>query len=418
MELTAQRVRIVSIGDELLCGHTLNTNAQVLSDALFQQGVIPVSHRVIPDDPDEIRRVLQDELSFEQDVITTGGLGPTLDDNTKQVVAGLFGCQLVENSTLLQELQKRYGVEFPTLHNQSLQPEGAILLPNQVGTAPGILLQNDTLFPHARLFVLPGPPHEMKDVFFHVVLPSYFSGQSFSRYYRLVGASEHEIDPFLRTMETKWPQLHIGIYPSYGLVGVRFFVEKLSQASILDEACTAFNSEFQARLIEDKTLEDAVIRTLKVKGLTIGSAESCTAGGLMARLTSVPGASQVCAGGVICYQEHVKEHLLGVPRELIEEKGVVSPEVTQKMAEGLQALLGVDVAIAISGYFGPTCGQEAPVGTVCAVFALPQRIVSKKYRFQGTRQSICEQTIQTVLAALVEVFQDYTHATSSLNPDS
>jgi nicotinamide-nucleotide amidase len=398
-------VRIVAIGDELLCGHTLNTNAQVLSNALFQQGVIPVSHRVVSDDPNEIRTVLLEELSFGHDVITTGGLGPTLDDLTKKVVSDLFDRRLVQNKELLRELEERYGEGFPTLFNQSIQPEGATLLSNQVGTAPGIFLEDEKLFPHARLFVLPGPPDEMKDVFFRTVLPRYFSGKSFSRYFHILKGKEHEIDPFLRSLSAKWPQLHIGIYPSYGLVGVRFFVEDSSLAAILEEVCVAFESRFRTQLIEEATLEAAVYRILKEKKITIGTAESCTAGGFMARLATIPGSSETCVGGVICYQNSVKEKLLRVPAELIERCGPVSLEVTQKMAEGVRSLLGVDVAVAISGYLGPT-GGKAPVGTVCATILFQHKVFSKEFKFCGNRSSILEKTIQLLLACLVEQLAD------------
>jgi PncC family amidohydrolase len=160
-------------------------------------------------------------------------------------------------------------------------------------------------------------------------------------------------------------------------------------------------------LIEQgSSLEEAVYLALRDRGWKIATAESCTAGGLSARIASIPGASDVLSGGVVAYQEHVKQSLLGVPEELLEQHGAVSFEVTESMAQGVQALFGVEVVCAVSGYFGPTGGTPtAPIGTVCASFIFPHATFSERFLFQGTRESICERTIQTLLAKLLLAIQ-------------
>ena len=398
-------ISIIAIGDELLYGVTANTNATCIADALFQRGYFPVTHEVTSDAPEDISEVISRELGAGRDVITTGGLGPTIDDNTKAVAAKLFSRSLVRNNTLLSELASRYGEHFPTLENQSLQPKDAVIFRNRVGTAPGILLEDDSIFPDARLFVLPGPPHEMRDVLFQEVLPRFFEQKmALRRTFCLIGLMEHEIDPTLRTLQQQNPKLHVGIYPSYGIVRVLLSVAEESDSASFELSADSFHAAFPQHLFleQDITLQEALLSLLCDRGWKIATAESCTGGGLVARMTAVPGASEVVFGGVVAYQDVVKESLLGVPQGVIEQYGPVSTEVTERMARGAEALFGVNVACAVSGFFGPAGGTPTvPVGTVCASFLTPNGIRSERFSFQGTREAICEKTIQVLLARLI-----------------
>lgn len=397
-------IAIVAIGNEVLYGMTLNTNAARIAGALVQNGYSPVAQMVTSDVREDIQAVLSRELLLGRDVITTGGLGPTIDDTTKAAAAHLFSRPLRKNESLFAELASRYGKEYPTLENQSLQPAGAILFTNRVGTAPGFLLEDSNLYPGARLFVLPGPPLEMNDVFFCEVLPRFFPKKPFfTKALHLVGIPEHEVDPILRRLQVTSPNLCIGIYPSYGLVRLVFSVGTKEEVPVLEQAVSTLKDSLPSHLFleQENSLEEAVHSLLRDRGWKIATAESCTGGGLLSRLTSVSGASEVVSGGVVAYQDFVKESLLGVPSDILEKKGAVSTEVTELMARGAEGLFGVEVVCAVSGFFGPTGGTEAsPIGTVCASFLLPNGIESDRFFFQGTRESICERTIQTLLARL------------------
>jgi PncC family amidohydrolase len=245
----------------------------------------------------------------------------------------------------------------------------------------------------------------MKEVLFQEVLPQFFNPKTtLCRTFQLIGLLEHEIDPLLRALQHENPNLHVGIYPSYGMVRVHLSVPEESDGPSFERAAAAFQAAFLPHvwIDHDTTLEGAVCSLLLDRGWKIATAESCTGGGISARLTSVPGASQVVFGGVIAYQDRVKESLLGVTADVLEQYGPVSTEVTERMARGARALFGVQVVCSVSGFFGPTGGgPTAPVGTVCATFLMPHNIVSERFFFHGSREAICEKTIQVLLARLI-----------------
>lgn len=398
-------VVIVAIGDEVLYGMTPNTNAATIAQALAQRGFSPVRHIVVSDQPETIREVLAQELRAGKDVITTGGLGPTIDDTTRTAIAELFSQPLVHREEWFRGLVERYGSDFPTLSDQSMQPQRAILLNNTVGTAPGLYLEDQETFPGSRLFVLPGPPQEMRDVFFREVLPRYFEGKpQRDRLFRLVGLMEHQVDPVLRKLKQRYPNLVVGIYPSYALIQVHFAVRE--GPDVLDAAAEEFLSSFSSSsfLKSGASLEEGVCAALREQNWKVATAESCTAGGVGARIASISGASDVFVGGVIAYCDSVKKSVLRVPALTLDNHGAVSVEVTEAMAQGVRRLLGAEVNCAVSGYFGPTGGtKETPIGTVCITLLFPDGVVSSRFSFHGSRESICERTIQTILKEL------YTH---------
>ena len=394
-------IAIVAVGDEVLYGMTPNTNAACIASSLAQRGFFPIQHVVVSDRPEEIKEALFRELREGRDVIATGGLGPTIDDTTRTAVAELFSQPLVRREEWFQSLARRYGSDLPTVDNQSLQPKGAILLDNGVGTAPGLYMEDKKLFPGSRLFVLPGPPHEMRDVLFREVLPKYFEGRPQSdRLLRFVGVKEHEIDPLLRRLKGQYPNLIVGIYPSYELVYVHLAVRE--GPDVLEAAAAELRSAFPHSLLKGgESLEEAVGVALRKRGWRLATAESCTAGGLGARVASVPGASDLFIGGVVAYGDEVKRSVLKVPATMLEQRGAVSVEVTEAMARGVKTLLGSDVACAVSGFFGPTGGtKEAPIGTVCYTLLFPDGQTSARISFHGSRESVCEKTIQTILKEL------------------
>ena len=391
----------MAIGDEVLYGMTPNTNAACIASSLGQRGFFPVRHIVVSDRPEEIQTVLLRELREGRDVISTGGLGPTLDDTTRMAVSALFSKPLVRHEEWFRSLVQRYGEALPALLDQAMQPEGATLLSNTVGTAPGLYMEDKKAFPGSRLFVLPGPPQEMRDVLFREVLPRYFEGRpQRDRLLRLVGIKEHEVDPLLRRLKQQYPHLVIGIYPSYELLQIHLAVR--DGPDVLDAAAAEVSSAFSSSLLhEGESLEEAVCAALRKRGWKMATAESCTAGGLGARIASVSGASDVFVGGIIAYCDRIKKDLLDVPESILERRGAVSVEATEAMANGAKRHLGADVSCSVSGYFGPTGGtKDAPIGTVCYTLLFPNEAVSTRLSFHGSRESICERTIQTILKEL------------------
>lgn len=397
-------ISLVAIGDEVLYGYQTNTNARFIAAELVKRGISPSGHIVVSDDPQKIAEALEQELKLGKDVIATGGLGPTIDDHTKAVVAALFGRPLIHYPDVFHELQERFGKGYPTIEEQSRQPEGAIILKNRVGTAPGLLLEDEFLFPNARLFLLPGPPQEMQDVFLNEALPRILITKEPPPFhiFRLLGVKEHEIDLFLRDLLKKWPGLKIGIYPSTGFVSVHLSSSDGNQP--FEKAKALCESYFGEYLLpdEDDSIEASIHRMLREKGWKIATAESCTAGGLSNRLASLPGSSDVFAGGVVAYMNGVKENVLHVSRETLNTHSAVSVEVTEEMALGVEDIFHSDVSCAISGYLGPGGGTATnPVGTVCITVRTPSFVHSEKYSFSGPRQDILQKTVQSALIEII-----------------
>jgi len=395
---------IIAIGDEVLYGYTENSNSSSIAKELVQRGVIPTAHRVVSDDPEELSKILQEELEKGRDVITTGGLGPTIDDHTKSVVSKLFHQKLIHNDSLFKALQGRYGADFATLKEQSLQPEKAIFFYNNVGTAPGLFLEDSSLFPNARLFVLPGPPQEMQVVLTQI-LEQFFSGSPLPFHAMcFIDVAEHVVNACVQEIKKEWPHVQIGIYPSFSMVRVHLYVEKESDKEALEQAQKQLSSKFHNKALPYPSLETTIHELLQQKGYSMATAESCTAGGIAARIASVDGASTTFAGSVVAYRNEVKEKVLSVPKETLDTFGAVSEEVTLSMAQGVQTLFKTDVACAVSGFLGPTGGTEkAPVGTVCTTILLPNKTHSETFVFHGTRSAICEKSIQSVLMRLASL---------------
>lgn len=397
-------IDVVAIGDEVLYGYTQNSNASFISQQLLNHGFLPCRHEVVGDDPEAIKNILQEALCARKVVITTGGLGPTLDDWTRKVAATLFGVELAERVELRQQLEARYGKEYLTIPNQSELPEGAILLPNELGTASGFILQDTKRFSGAVLISLPGVPHEMKEMFSHHVLPflrSLASQPLFLQTMHFVGMREHELDPLLRTLKSRFPGLIVGVYPGYFLASVH--LGSRSKDEVI-QANSALKEQFERNLIDSPsgTLAEAVHLELLPKGCKLATAESCTGGALSAALVQYPDASKYHQGGVVAYSNEVKMKVLGVDENTLQKHGAVSEEVTHQMAQNVQRLMQADIAIAVSGIMGPKGGQAAkPVGTVCFSLAykdLPVR--SWTIHLRGNRQMLIDKTVQHALSEI------------------
>jgi nicotinamide-nucleotide amidase len=391
---------VISIGDELLAGNIVNGNASFISRKLHELG-IDVSRQIsLPDEVSALSEGLSESMSCAPLVIATGGLGPTIDDCTRQVVADLFDTPLVVNEELKSYLLGKYG-SHTAIENQSTQPKKAMIFRNAQGTAPGLALASG----QSTLILLPGVPYEMEALLMEQVIP--FIQSTFQLPERRYETSLHffhlnesSVDPLLREIKEEYPDLHIGIYPRNGLVSVNLSGKVIE----VDKAKERISGYFEEHLYdsEDGKVETAVHHLFTEKKLKLAIAESCTGGLMAARLTANPGASNYFQGSLVVYSNAWKETLLGIPADLIQEKGAVSEEVALKMAEGVLERMQVDCAIAVTGIAGPDGGTpEKPVGTVFAV--LKRRGMTPKVlklMIHGSRKTIIERTANIVFGEL------------------
>ncbi len=372
-----ESVEIVTIGDELLLGTTVDTNAVFLARALGEIGV-PIARRAtVADDPDEIADAVQQALERTGGVITTGGLGPTADDLTRPVLARLFGRELREDPAIVAALHAlwasrgRGGALPPSNLQQALVPDGAEVLANAQGTAPGLRLTD------ARgrwVIMLPGVPRELRHMTtVHIVpwLASRGGGTVLrSRSVRTTSIAESALADKLGPMKRQVEGLPLAYLPGHDGVDLRVTARGLAAADAaarLDAAVEQIRAAvgIQAYATDGVSMASVVLDLCAASGDTIAVAESCTGGLLAARLTEVPGASRVVLGGVIAYANSVKEQELGVAAEDIEEYGAVSETVAVQMARGVRGMTGASIGVGITGIAGPDGGTpEKPVGTV------------------------------------------------------
>lgn len=393
------QIEILSIGNEVVSGNIINTNAAWLSDQLWTEGFEVTRHTTIRDDEDQITQTLLNLQPTTKALIITGGLGPTVDDFTIEIAAKTFGLSLEKKEEILKELKRRFK-KFgrpmtPNQEKQALIPQGGKALSNRIGTAPGVQLE----YRGIHYFFLPGVPKEMKQIFRDSVLPwliqhrqpkIYFKGKIF----RCFGAAEAKLNslvqPFLKdrislgkskiAFQVSFPEIFVKI-SSEG--------ESLKEASSeLLRASRPIRKVLAPYLYgEDSgTLEEVVGKLLIKKKQTLATAESCTGGVIANRITNVSGSSKYFLGGVVSYSNDLKMKLLGVSGKILKKYGAVSKETAIEMAKGAQKKLGADIAIAVTGIAGPTGGtKEKPGGTVHIALANRKGCEEKKFFFPYDR---------------------------------
>ena len=410
------KLEVVTIGTELLLGQTIDTNAAELGRALAAAGVEVVRHTSVADRPELIRAAVSEALDRTGFVITTGGLGPTRDDMTKREVAAVFGKALQLDETVLRALEDRFrrlGRAMPAVNRtQAEVPEGATVLPNPRGTAPGLWVED-----RARVVVmLPGVPSEMRGLLAEEVLPRLAArGTGLvvrSRSVRTTGIAESALAERVGAIEEEIAPLTLAYLPSTEGVDLRVTAwglredeaeRRLSQvAAVLRERAGE-----HAYGADGADLAAVVLDQLRARKGRLVVAESCTGGLLGARITAVPGASSVFIGGVVAYDDVVKSGTLDVSPELLEQYGAVSEQVVSAMAEGVQRQFAVDAALAITGIAGPTGGTaDKPVGTVWLAARLGARARALKRIFPGDRGEIRARSAQAALDLLRRVLVD------------
>jgi nicotinamide-nucleotide amidase len=398
-------VELVNTGSELMLGRVLNTHQQWLCRRLADLGHVVTRQVAIADAGKAIQQAVREALSRADLVITTGGLGPTSDDITRELIAALLGKKLVENRDVLAHIEQFFAQRNrprpPKTGVETLVPEGAIVFLNETGTAPGLAMkverngdgslklgagETSSATP-AWLIMLPGPPRELRPMFDHSVVPLLqheLPNESFvCRTLRSTGIGESRVEEMVAPSLQSLVQagLEIGYCARPGSVDVRLTASG-PQAQTLVRAGEDIVQKILGPNIfglDDEEIEQVVVRLLTERGQTLALAESCTGGNIAHRITNVPGASIVFTGGVVSYANAVKEKFIGVKPATLEQHGAVSESVAREMALGARERFGADFALAVTGIAGPGGGTpEKPVGTVFIALASAAGVTVKK----------------------------------------
>lgn len=402
---------IVTIGDELLIGDTINTNAAWIGSLLTQSGIRIEEVITIGDERDKIVRALEEGIARADVTILTGGLGPTHDDITRKVVAGYFGSRLVEHAPVLEHIrqifEKRHIPFTRSNYDQAMVPDNAEVLFNKWGTAPGLLFHQKG---HS-IAVLPGVPHEMKALVREELLPRLKSAARkgliyCARYFQLAGIGESTLSDKIigdvgRLLNGRATLAYL---PHIGEITLRIgcFAKNEQEGEVILSPVTEHIRQAAAEHIfsekKDETLASVVGAMLGKKQATVAAAESCTGGLLAARITDVPGSSDYFKGAVVAYDNEVKKSELGVSSSVLEQAGAVSRETALQMAKGAAQKFGTDYALSTTGIAGPGGGTpEKPVGTIWIGFWSKKE--SLALRLQLTKDRIINRE-QTVVIAL------------------
>lgn len=392
----AHTAEIIAVGDEVLQGTVVNTNAQTLAQTLSDLGIHVGYHTVVGDHPDELRAVLEVARKRADILITTGGLGPTYDDLTKQTLASFFGKKLVLHQDIVDDLRRmfreNFHMEMPENNcRQAELPEGCTVFDNPVGTAPGCGFEADGV----HVLMLPGPPHEMKFMLNRHGIP-YLKALSqeaiVSHDLMTFGLGESSVEELFhdRMVHTSNPTL--ATYAKLGEVRLRATARAETEekaeallAPVLKEVRETLGDAVYGEDVPG--LAEACFRLLKEKHLTFATAESCTGGLIARRFTAIPGASAAYRGGVVSYWTQVKADVLGVPQEILDQYGPVAEPTARAMAEGARRITGADLAVSVTGVAGPDKDERGvDVGTVFVGLATPDGTYCRSLNFGGRRR--------------------------------
>jgi len=393
-------IEILSIGDELLSGHTVNTNASVISQKLLSSGYGVDRVTCLPDDPTRLKEGIEEAMKRSSFLITSGGLGPTGDDLTRDIMAEIYGTPLFYDEAIATDLIERFGSNLPTLKDQAMVPKGATIIPNTLGTAPGFILEGE-----ATAMVLPGVPSQMESMLGCVV--SHLEKHSLKKHaietLYLALLSEQQVDPYLRILEKEYPGVQIGICPSYGVLSVYLHAE---DPSILPPICEKIAEKFRTHVYStsNKQIEVALQDWMVSKNKTLAAGESCTGGRLASTLTTHAGSSDYFLGGVVSYSNRLKESALGVSSETLKTHGAVSQEVVVEMAKGVKDLTDADYILTTTGIAGPSGGTpDKPVGTVWMAIVTPEKTFTGLLPIKhsaGKRGLVIDYSVTYLLASL------------------
>ena len=405
---------IINIGDELLIGQVINTNASVISQMLTSKGFDVKETFTIGDNAEEIRMYLEHCTERSDIVIITGGLGPTKDDITKKTLCDFFGSELYENEKALCNIKRIFekrGYELTETNRlQAWVPRCCTMLNNTLGTAPGMWFEKN----EKVIVSLPGVPFEMVNLMEAEVLPRlqkhFNSGFIINKNIIIQGIGESFLSDMIEHWELSLPKsIRLAYLPQAGMVKLRLTARGNDKAKLEQEIAEATKTLYpivsQYIAGEDaETLPEIVAQTMKKAGKTLASAESCTGGSISAKLTQLAGASEYFNGGVTAYSNNLKEKLLGVSPNTLATYGAVSEETVCEMVTGIREKAAADYAVATTGIAGPSGGTaEKPVGTIWIAVASEKQIVTKLLRFGDRRAQNIERTCNAVFSELIKL---------------
>lgn len=406
-------VELISVGTEILLGNIVNTNAAYLAEKCAAFGLSCYHQSVVGDNEQRLEDAIRLALSRSDIVILGGGLGPTKDDLTKEITAKVFGKELYEDAhtkARIMEYFSRVHSGSVTENNwkQALVPEGARVIDNHNGTAPGLILEADG----KTAILLPGPPNEMKPMFDRDIAPYLNSLQPegiYSKMVKICSVGESRAETMILDLLEQQSNPTIAPYAKTGEVHLRVTARAAGEEQaealmkpVMDELFRRFGDKiFTTR--EDVTLEEAVVELLREKNFTLTTAESCTGGLLAGRIMNVAGASSVYCEGYITYADAAKEKLLGVNKSTLESYGAVSRETAHEMAEGAAKAANADAAVSVTGIAGPGGGtEEKPVGLVYIGCYVRGRVRTEEFYLTGNRQKNRDYAVVRALTLLRE----------------
>lgn len=405
-----ERAAILSTGDEITTGKVVDTNSNYIADKLVEAGVDVVAVLTVGDVVERIVWAWEQAIAQADLIISTGGIGPTADDLTTELVAKVAGVDLFFSEEVAERIRRVFAsLNRPMPENNLKQarfPVGAVIIPNHLGTAPGYRLDLDT--PHGRkhLIVLPGVPREMKPMMEETVLPwlreMRGGGDVFlTRTFQTFGISESGLDELVAGI-VREEEGRLAFRASFPQISLRVTVRGNPREveTKLDELAHRIRTRIGSFVYGEGevTMEEVVGHLLREKGKTLGLAEACSGGLVSHRLTNVPGSSAYFQGTVIAYSDAAKTDLLGVKLETLQRHGAVSEETVREMAVGVRERLGAAIGIAVTGIAGPDGGTpEKPVGTACLALSTDGVLVSRRYQLWGNREWIKTLVSQLVL---------------------
>ncbi|HET7565626.1 MAG TPA: competence/damage-inducible protein A [Gemmatimonadaceae bacterium] len=413
------RLELITIGDELLLGYTIDTNAAYLARELSAAGIEVVRRTTVGDEASAISAAVREAIERTGAVITTGGLGPTSDDRTKPAIAELFGRGMRRDDDVLHAIEERFrtlGSHMPPSNvQQAMIPEGARILHNRHGTAPGIWLEDE----HGRwVAMLPGIPREMRGMTNDTLLPLLRARGSAtptvvsSRTLRTTGIGESALAERLGDEASEVAGLQVASLPGWAGVDLRITARGLTAERArekLDAGAAKLRAHASAYIYgeDDADLAAVVLEQCRARALHIATAESCTGGLLGARLTAIAGSSDVYLGGVVAYSNHVKELWLGVQPDELAQHGAVSDVVARRMASGIASRLGSEIGVGITGIAGPGGGTpDKPVGTVWIAVQVNGALEARCRVYPGDREEIRLRSTQAALDMIRRALHD------------
>jgi nicotinamide-nucleotide amidase len=411
------RAIFIAVGSELLEKDRIDTNSIYVAKKLMEKGILMDMKVVVGDDITNLSWIIKNACKRAQLVVITGGLGPTEDDVTREAAADALKRELEFKEEIVAELEVRFrkrGITMPQINTrQAFIIQGAEVVPNALGTAPGLYIDNQ----ECNVLLLPGPPREMEPMFdavFEEKIAALSNFHVYKRCFKFANITESETDSVLAELYTKYQRnVKTTVLANPGFIEVHLLGRSRKtpeEAKILtDELAEKIKERMKDYLVteEDISMEQFIVEELKAHHLTLSTAESCTGGGLGNTITNVPGSSEVFLGGVVAYSNELKKKLLGVNENTLKKYGAVSKETAEEMAKGVRKLTGSDIAVAVTGIAGPGGASEnKPVGLVFMHLNSEKKDIAIYKLFPGSREMIKARTVNYSLNLVREYLNE------------